>query len=229
MRDLNALAESIGVYFENLGLLELSLTHSSAVHESSCQNLGSNERLEYLGDALIELSVSEYLYNKFPDCQEGELTKFRSTIVRRETLAQVAEKLGIGEHIVMGIGMESMGGRKKDSILADTLEAIVGALFLDQGYETACAFSQRILSSDLNIVDSASVDINPKGNLMELVHQMGLALPIYEIVDVTGKHPNQIFRAEVRINGEIYGTGNGSRKLHAEEAAAREALSSLIS
>ena len=227
MMELAPIERRLGVRFRSGELLRLALVHRSYLNENPGAAPESNERLEFLGDALIGLAVAGEIYRLFPSQAEGDLTALRSALVRGETLARTGESLGLGEHLMMGRGEEASGGRARQSNLAAAVEAFVGALFLDQGYEPARDFVLRILSTEISAVGRGGLPKSPKAVLQELVQSRGLAAPIYHIVDETGKENDRQFTAEVLVSGEVVGRGAGRRKSLAESDAAKSALDAL--
>ena len=224
VRELKSLADELGFSFHDEGLLSLAFVHSSYVNENPEEFPESNERLEFLGDALVGMVVAHELYQRYPDSPEGDLTALRSALVKGETLAQIADSLQLGQYLLMGKGEEASGGRKRPSNLAATFEALVGAVFLDQGYGEACDFVLRVLSDALSSVGKRIPLKNSKSLLQELVQGMGKTIPSYRIVDVTGEDHARTFTVEVVVSGEVMGRGTGSRKSTAEREAASEAL-----
>ncbi|MFQ5874820.1 MAG: ribonuclease III [Dehalococcoidia bacterium] len=224
MRELGSLEERLGVSLRDRELLRLAFVHSSYLNENPGLLQESNERLEFLGDALLGLAVAHELYQRYPDRPEGELTALRSALVQGETLARIADSLHLGEYLLMGRGEEAGGGRERQSNLAATFEALVGAVFQDQGFEAARAFVLRVLSKELSTIGRRSVPKNPKSALQELVQGKGIASPSYRIVEVTGKDHARRFTAEVLVEGKVMGRGTGRRKSLAEQDAAQEAL-----
>ena len=221
-----SLEEALGSTFRDRDLLGLALVHSSYLNENPEEFSESNERLEFLGDALIGLVIAHRLYQSFPDHTEGELTALRSALVRGETLARTAESLNLGQYLLMGRGEEVSGGRDRPSNLAAAFEAVVGALLLDQDYEAASALVLRALSQELSAI-GRQLPNNPKSLLQELVQSRGSGPPSYRIVEVTGEHHARLFTAEVVVSGGVLGRGTGQRKSQAEQEAARQALKEL--
>ena len=227
MRHLDSLEESLGVFFKERSLLRLAFVHSSYLNENPGQFPQSNERLEFLGDALIGLATAEELYRRYPDRPEGELTAQRSALVQRETLARIAQSLDLGNQLLMGLGEEASGGRERPSNLEATFEALVGALFLDQGYQAARTFVLQALADELLEADQRDPPKNPKSLLQELVQGDGGDAPSYRIVEVTGEDHARQFTAEAVVSGNVVGRGTGPRKSNAEQEAARNALKAL--
>lgn len=220
----HSLEKSLGVTFSDRSLLTLALTHSSLLNESPEATPECNERLEFLGDAVLGLAIAEELYTRFPQQREGALTSMRSNIVRGETLAQAARRLDLGEHLFMGAGEANTGGRERDSNLSAAFEAVVGALFLDQGYEAAKSFCIHVLNDEIASVHSSPQLRHPKSALQELVQGQHLPTPSYRIVQASGEDHSPTFTAEVIINGAVSGTGTGRSKSIAEQEAAKAAL-----
>ena len=228
MVQADRLERDLGVSFRDRSLLELAFVHSSYLNENPEALPESNERLEFLGDALLGLAVAQDVYQRVPGGSEGDLTSLRSALVRGETLARVADSLQLGEYLIMGKGEEASGGRDRESNLAATFEALVGALFLDQGYGPARDFASRILSAEITTVASSGVSKNAKSLLQELVQERGEGPPSYRIVDVTGEDHDREFTAEVLVSGTVMGRGVGRRKALAEQEAAKSALEELV-
>ena len=227
MSELDSLQERLGVSFESRALLQLALVHSSSLNEAPGRFAESNERLEFLGDALIGLVVANEVYRRYPDRPEGELTALRSDLVRGETLARTATSLDLGQQLSMGRGEEAGGGRERPSNLAAAFEALVGAMFLDRGYEVAREFVLRALSQELSDLGERRPAKNPKSALQELVQSGGGPPPEYRVASVTGKDHARQFTVEVVLSGRVMGSGTGRRKSEAEQAAAAKALTAL--
>jgi ribonuclease III len=216
----------LGLKFRDPDLLALALVHPSLVNEKGLDRSLCNQRLEFLGDAVIDLAVARALYVMHPDWTEGRLTEARASLVSGETLASVAAEFGLGDFLVMGKGEEAGGGRERPSNLAALLEAIVGAVQLDGGHEAASALALRLLGHRLDRADGEA-DINAKSALQELVQGRGQPAPVYRIVEESGDAHAPSFVAEVEVDGEVAGRGSGSRKAAAEQAAAKAALAEL--
>lgn len=219
------LASSLGLRFKDQGLLQQALVHRSFLNEAGDSSLESYERMEFLGDAVVELVVSTELYQQLPHLLEGELTKIRSSLVCGESLARAARDLDLGSHLLLGRGEEASGGRERDSILAAAFESLVAAIYLDQGYSKARDFILRALADDLrqSYLSGASPE-NPKSALQEFFQAQGLATPRYQLVSSEGPDHNPVFTVEVLVDGEVMGTGTGGKKADAERAAAVDAL-----
>ncbi len=204
------------------GLLLRSLTHTSYVNENPEQG-PSNERLEFLGDAVLEAVVSDYLFDRFPDADEGHLTLLRSSVVRTETLAAAARKLKIGRHLRLGRGEECSGGRRKQSLLADAFEAVVAAVYLTGGFPAAGRFTTRCLLRQVSMPGPDEPPIDAKSLLDQRVQQCGRRLQ-YRVADREGPDHDPRYTVEVWIDEELVGRGRGSNKQAAEVAAAEQAL-----
>lgn len=221
------LEQSLGVNFSDENTLILALTHSSRLNESPGIISECNERLEFLGDAVLGMVIAEELYARHPEQQEGALTSMRSNIVRGETLASVARRLELGAHLLMGSGEISTGGRERSSNLAAAFEAVVGALFLDQGYEMARSFCLSVLENEIACLSADLNPKHPKSALQEFVQGKRLPSPTYRIIDTTGQPHAPLFTAEVIVDGAALGTGTGRSKSLAEQEAAKIALAVL--
>lgn len=225
--DLTSLEENLGVSFKNRELLEQALVHRSYLNENPDFRLGSNERLEYLGDALIALATAHELYARNPDSSEGDLTALRAALVSGEALAQVGESLKLGPALYLGQGEERSGGRHRTSNLAGAFEAVVGALFVDQGYRAAQDLVIRCLSTQMDGILAKGIPRDFKSRLQELVQGRGHQSPSYQTVDASGPDHNRLFTVEVLVEGEVKGRGRGRRKAEAEQNAAEDALAAL--
>ncbi len=214
--------------FHNPLLLETALTHRSALNERLSQATESNERLEFLGDAVLELVSTAYLFARCPDEPEGILTAYRSALVKTTTLAEVAKKLQLGERLYLSRGEESTGGRENASLLADTVEALIGALYLDQGYEQASAFIQTHILSLFDNVIQHRLYKDAKSDLQELVQAKKWPTPEYRVIQATGPDHEKNFVVEVIISGEPYARGEGKSKQIAQQQAATSALEKLL-
>jgi ribonuclease-3 len=225
--DINALQEILGVTFNKPSLLEQALVHSSYVNENPAFVSGHNERLEFLGDAVLGFIVAEKLYRDFPDLSEGEMTKLRSALVRRETLARVARAVRLGDFLYLGRGEEASGGQGKTANLAGALEAVIAATFLDQGAATARKLVLRLLSEELARVVSQGVGVDYKSRLQELIQSRGQLTPAYRLVEEAGPDHDKRFTVEVMAGDTVLGKGSGKSKKSAETEAARLALERL--
>ena len=219
IKDLEA---ALGYRFQNITLLQNALTHSSYANERWHDSLLSNERLEFLGDSILGRVVAEYLYRTFPDRPEGELTRMRADMVCETSLAAVADRLELGKHLLLGHGEDRLGGRNRASILADAVESVIAASFLDGGMEAARGIIQRFVLSDVPVKRLHNVDY--KTALQELVQQKKNQVLTYALVGESGPDHDKQFRVEVSLNGKVLGAGTGSSKKRAEQDAARTAL-----
>ena len=220
------LEEGIGYNFRDPALLELALTHSSYANERRAEGCRDNERLEFLGDSILGFLVASKLYRNFPDRPEGELTKLRADLVCETSLAAVAEELELGKYLRLGRGEEHTGGRTRRSILADAVEAVLAAIYLDGGFETAQRFVDRFV---LSRMDADEKHGDYKTQLQELVQQHSGQTLTYPLLNEEGPDHNKTFTVQVALNGEVLGVGRGRTKKQAEQAAARQALSALQS
>ena len=222
---MTPLEESIGYKFRNSLLLAEALTHPSLGHETQRYHF-DYQRLEFLGDAVLQLVITEYLFRNFRVEAEGQLTKLRSRLVSRDALKTHAAALDLGRYILMGRGAETSGGRERTSTLADTFEALIGALYLDGGIEVAKNFILAQTRGDLEKLAEEPVDINPKGDLQECLQSISPRSPIYELVSQSGPEHEKTFISQVVWEGIVLGQGSGRSKKQAETAAALEALNS---
>ena len=226
-QQLKSVEVAIGVHFQNSELLQLSLIHSSYINEHPLDAPVSNERLEYLGDALLGMAVANRLYQDYPEMPEGDLTAARAAIVCGECLSEAALDLGLGEFLYLGQGEERTGGRTKPSNLAAGLEALVGAIYLDKGYEEAEAFGLRVLKKQLDRIAADPVPQDSKSALQEAMQAQGRGTPRYRLLDETGPGHAKTFTVEVLVADESLGQGSGQRKTDAEREAARAALNAM--
>jgi len=217
------LEERIGYKFRNSLLLAEALTHPSLGHEAQRYHF-DYQRLEFLGDAVLQLIITEYLFRHFRAEAEGQLTKLRSRLVSREALRTHAAGLDLGRYILMGRGEESSGGRSRTSTLADAFEALIGAIYLDGGLEAAKEFILTQTRGDLAQLAETPVDINPKGQLQELLQSISPRSPVYELVSQSGPEHEKTFVSQVIWEGIVLGQGGGRSKKQAETAAALEAM-----
>ncbi len=226
MSDFAELQARLGYVFRQPGLLMLALTHPSVAHEKGAP-LQTNQRLEFLGDAVLQLVLTTELYEKFPNVDEGPLTKARAKLVNRRTLAEHARQLGLGQHLLVSRGEEMHGGRERPAALADTFEALLGALFLDGGFEAARAFILRQFSADLGELSVIPVLENPKGELQEWLQASSSEAPHYHVVSATGPDHDRVFECTVHHRGVELARGSGKSKKAAESEAALAALAEL--
>ena len=222
-RNVTPLEERIGYKFRNSLLLAEALTHPSLGHEAQRYHF-DYQRLEFLGDAVLQLVITEYLFRNFRIEAEGQLTKLRSRLVSREALRTHAAALDRGRYILMGRGEEGSGGRERTSTLADAFEALIGALYLDGGLDVAKEFILTQTRADLDELAEKPVDINPKGDLQELLQSISPQSPVYELISQSGPEHEKTFVSQVVWEGIVLGQGSGRSKKHAETAAAIEAM-----
>ena len=221
------LEEAIGYRFQNISLLQNALTHSSYANERWHNSLLSNERLEFLGDSILGMVVAEYLYQQFPDRPEGELTKMRADMVCESSLAVIADKIGLGQHLLLGHGEDRLGGRNRASILADAVESVIAASFLDGGMAAAEGFIRSFVLTNVPVKRMQNTDY--KTTLQELVQQKKNQVLTYVLTGESGPDHDKVFCVDVLLNDQRIGSGTGSSKKRAEQAAAQSALQVLSS
>lgn len=226
-KDLQAFSKKINVSFEKWNLLHQALTHTSYANEGKRDTSLHNERLEFLGDAVLELVISTYLYKHFPDLPEGELTKARASVVCEPTLAKRAARLDIGEYLLFGKGELATGGKERASILADAFEAVIGAIYLSHGIEYASKYIIRQLEEDLHGLETGNQIRDYKTFLQEVVQKNADHQICYELLSETGPDHDKLFTTAVIINGKEAGIGLGRSKKESEQRAAKEALSKM--
>ena len=219
------LETAVGYRFQNITLLQNALTHSSYANERWHNSLASNERLEFLGDSILGMVVADYLYHHFQDRPEGDLTRMRADMVCEKTLAAVANRLNLGQHLLLGNGEEQSGGRKRESILADAVESIIAASFLDGGMEAAKRFIRSFILVEVPVTEFHNADY--KTELQELVQQKKNQSLVYTLTGESGPDHEKVFSVEVALNGGVIGVGRGSSKKRAEQDAARAAIRTL--
>jgi ribonuclease-3 len=227
MVDWNDCQKNLGISFRQKSLLEQAFVHSSYSNESPDFAWPSNERLEFLGDAVLNFVVTEKLYKQFPNLPEGELTGIRASLICRDTLAELASSLGLGNCLLLGRGEESSGGRAKTSNLANAMEALIGALYLDQGLAKTRRFILRQLKPGLEEIDSGNMPINYKALMQEFIQGQKRPTPVYRLVEASGPDHRKQFTAEILVEGEVLGRGTGKSKKIAESQAARAAWEKL--
>jgi ribonuclease-3 len=227
-RRLKEHLEAIVQYpINSLRLFKIALTHRSAIDFSDKSTFVSNERLEFLGDAVLDLAVAEYLYTSYPELDEGALTKLRSLVVNAKTLAGYARAIHIGNMLIISESAAAMGVRNSDTTLSDALEALIGAIYLDGGYEHAKTFVHAHILSRTNFDQLLSTEQNYKSVLLEYAQAQRIPLPVYMITSEEGPSHNKIFTVAVKLGEEIMGQGTGRSKKEAEQSAAREAAAKL--
>ena len=221
MADLNEFQSKIGYTFKNRHLLEQALTHSSYANEKHMKKHSDNERLEFLGDAVLEIVSSEFLFINYPQKPEGELTKLRASIVCEPTLALCTKPLDLGKYLRLGRGEDHTGGRKRKSILSDALEAVIGAIYLDGGFTNAKEFVLRFIMTD---IENKQLFYDSKTILQEIVQEKGTHLVEYHLIKEEGPDHNKSFTVDVLVSGHVMGTGVGHTKKAAEQEAAYQAI-----
>lgn len=210
--------------FKKTDLLETALTHRSALNEKNTVSPESNERLEFLGDAVLELCTTNYLYHRLPTEPEGMLTAYRSALVKTTTLAEIALALNVGVHLKMSRGEEAGGGRKNVSLLADTFEALLGALYLNQGYDAVYTFLETHLFPQFEIIKEKGLHRDFKSTFQEYVQAKGLPTPTYKVLKEVGPDHDKTFTVGIYVGETCYAEGEGSSKQRAEQKAAQLAL-----
>lgn len=224
-RCLSSLEKNLNYFFEDDSFLQQALTHSSYANENQLKITESNERLEFLGDTILNLIVSQYLYNKYLDYPEGELTKIRAKVVCESSLAYAARKIELGKYLLLGKGEEATGGRTRESILADACEAIVGAIYMDSDFETTNRLLLKKFEEDIvHAVAKGDLFIDYKTELQESL-QKGRGLEVEYIINrEEGPDHNKTFYMDILIDGKLIGTGKGKNKKEAEQMAAKKVL-----
>ncbi|QIL46165.1 ribonuclease III [Vagococcus coleopterorum] len=215
--------EKFQVVFKNQTLLEQAFTHSSYVNEHRYLELTDNERLEFLGDAVLELLISQYLYAEFPELPEGKLTKMRAAIVREDSLSKFAKECGFDQYIRLGKGEENSNGRKRPALLCDLFESFLGALYLDQGFDAADNFIHQVIVPKIES-GAFSHEMDHKTALQEILQRNGDVAINYQLVSEEGPAHEREFFVEVSVSGDVIGTGTGKSKKNAEQAAAAAAI-----
>jgi ribonuclease-3 len=210
--------------FKNQDLLVTALTHRSALNEQVSSSVESNERLEFLGDAVLELATTEFLFAQFPQKPEGVLTAYRSSLVKTETLAQLATELDLGQKLYLSRGEEATGGRTNTGLLADTTEAVIGALYLDQGYEVVKKFLNQHLFPKFDEIKEKKLYKDAKSLFQEVVQARGEETPNYQVIKDEGPDHDKQFTVEVKVGPKSIATGTGKSKQAAQQQAARKAL-----
>jgi ribonuclease-3 len=224
---LTATEQALNLTFADKTLLQRALTHRSYLNENPEYPLEDNERLEFLGDAILDFITGEYLYHRFPEMAEGQLTNLRSALVRTEKLAEFAVTLDLGQYLFLGRGEEDTGGRERMAILCDAFEALIGALYLDQGVEPARQFVLHIIEPALDTTLAAAAEKDAKSRLQEVSQSYYQVTPTYRTVKEQGPDHAKEFTVEAVIDNKSYGQGKGFSKQTAAQAAAQQALEAL--
>lgn len=219
---IKELEKTLKLKIDNPKLYEQAFVHRSYINESDHDK--NNERLEFLGDAVLELITTEALYEKFPNQPEGKLTSFRSALVKGENLAEVARKLNLGKYLKLSKGEEKSGGREKNYILANTVEAIIGAIYLDQGYETSKIFIKTHILPDIEDIINLGLHVDPKTKFQELAQEHENITPEYKVIKESGPDHKKNFTMGVYLEDNLIAQGSGSSKQKAEAEAAQKAL-----
>ena len=222
--EFDELIEKLGYSFNDYGLLVKAFYHASYVNESTEGDLEDNERLEFLGDAVLDLAITDFLMNRFQDEEEGVLSKYRAMLVDEAGLFRVARHLNLGRYLRLGRGEELSKGREKPSILANTVEALVGALYIDAGFKTTRQIIGRLFSSMLDKVGTMDMEHDFKSLLQEYTQRTHKMLPRYILLEEAGPAHDRTFRVELMLNGEVLSIAEGKSKKEAEQKAAREAF-----
>ncbi len=224
MRDLESLERNLDITFRDYSLLERALTHSSYLNENPDTVLEDNERLEFLGDAVLDFVVGAYLYNRFPEMKEGELTSLRAALVRSRTLADFSRQLEIGRFLHLGLGEEENGGRERTPLLCAAFEAVIGAIYLDQGLQKVQALVEQLIGPALVDIREKSLHKDAKSEFQVWAQAKYNITPHYEVTDESGPDHAKTFSVRVIVGRDAWGTGSGSSKQAAAQAAARQAL-----
>lgn len=221
-----AFSRRLGYRFKNPALLDEALRHSSFVNEQGVEDLRDNERLEFLGDAVLSVVIGAMLMERYPESPEGQLSRMRAALVNEKDLARIATGIGLGEHLKLGKGEDQDGGRRKPSILADAFEALVAAVFLDGGFGAARRVVQKHFRAALEQVGAPEADRDPKSRLQELIQSTRHTVPRYRLLASTGPDHDKTFQVELRLENRVT-LGSGKSKKAAEQDAARQALAQL--
>ena len=224
---LQKLQKTIGYEFKNLDLLNEAITHPSIAHERGPENGHDNQRLEFLGDAVLQLVLTDHIYKLYPEHPEGKLTQTRAHLVNRHALLRRAQAIALGDYLLLGKGEEASGGRKRLSNLADAYEALLGALYLDGGLRAARKFIRAQFADEFANIKQTAPNQNPKGRLQELLQTHSSNGPLYRVLHESGPDHNKYFEVVVEWEGREIGRGNGSSKKQAETVAAEAALAAL--
>lgn len=224
MQTFSDLEKKIGIKFKDQKLLEKAFVHRSYINEHKNEGLLDNERMEFLGDAVLELAATKYLFDTCPENKEGELTALRAALVRGKNLATVAEELDLGKYLLLSHGEEKSGGRKKKYILANTAESLIGAIYIEHGYETAEKFIKKFILTGLEEIVEKGLHIDEKSLFQEICQDKEDFTPYYELVEDSGPDHDKKFVMGVYIREKLIATGTGSSKQKAENDAAKNAL-----
>ena len=226
-KNLRELAVRLRMRFRRLALLDTALTHPSYCAEVSDVKIASNQRLEFLGDSVLGLAISQHLYERFPEMDEGELTRIKAVVVSEPLLYAAAQKISLGEHMLLGRGEEQGGGRLRASTLADAFESVVGAVYFEKGMQRTSKFIIEQLSHSIDLVHREEFVLDYKSRLQEFTQERSRVSPNYRVVRESGPDHSKTFEVEVRLRGRPIGKGKGASKKEAEQDAAKEALTGL--
>lgn len=227
IKRIEELEKTIKYTFKDKNNIILALTHSSYANEYKNQKLTSNERLEFLGDTVLNMIISEEIYTKYNDLSEGEMTKFRSNVICEISLAKCAKNIDIGKYLLLGKGEENTGGRQRVSILSDAVEALIGALYLDAGLEKARSFVLNQMGEMIEKSIKGIIFMDYKTQLQEILQKGNEKRVVYEIIDEKGPDHDKVFISQVMIDGKLAGKGRGKTKKEAEQMAAKETIKEL--
>lgn len=227
-RQLQGFCDSLGIQMHDLELLDMALTHTSYAHEAK-QNPKPqhNERIEFLGDSVLSVIVSTYMYQNFPDLAEGQLTKLRAHLVCEASLYEYAKKINLGAYLRLGKGEELSGGRERPSILADAFESVLGAIYLDQGFEVVQGYLLAMMRQEIDYICRHGIYNDYKTRLQEFLQRDGDVEISYQLMSSSGPEHNKIFTSEVMVQGRVIGEGRGRTKKDSEQHAAQQALAQL--
>ncbi len=224
MNDYKDLQKKIGIKIKDQAILKMAFTHKSYVNEHKKEPVHHNERLEFLGDAVLELASTRHLFDKCSDKNEGEMTAFRSALVKGKHLAEIAKSLDLGKYLFLSRGEELSGGREKKYILANTVESLIGAIYLDQGYETAEKFIRKFILTRLDEIIENELHVDAKSRFQEMCQDLETFTPYYEVLSEEGPDHDKKFTMGAYIDGTLIAKGTGSSKQKAEDDAAKNAL-----
>lgn len=224
---LRGLEERLGWHFADIALLDNALTHRSFVNENAALACRDNERLEFLGDAVLELTVSDMLMRKFPDHSEGQLSKLRASVVNEQPLAELARRFGIGEHLLLGKGEEGSGGRMKSSLLANAFESVIAAMYQDGGFDRTAVFIRQLFEPLIEKGDLSTIYMDYKTAAQEMCQILFREMPRYIVISETGPDHDKRFETNLVIGERVIATGTGRSKKEAEQQAARIAMEKL--
>ena len=227
MSGLDDLQQKLGIHFKDISILKQAFTHKSYLNENPSTSVHDNERMEFLGDSLLNFTVADKLYTDFPTLPEGKLTEIRISLIRQEKLAEKAAQFALGEYMLMGKGEEMTGGRKRLNNLADTFEALIAAIYLDQGLDCASSFILDNFKQELSTIKAGRIAVNYKALLQELTQAEYKCLPDYEVVEATGPDHDKLFCVSVSVGDVLLAIGSGKSKKTAESEAARLAYTKL--